>query len=83
MWRTCGFAEVGGTLGVVASNGGYAGVSLEVDGERAGNCADLGCRHGARGWGVERLWCIPARGCGVNLVVKAGKCAIKLAGEGR
>jgi len=60
--KTYGFAEVGTTRGVVASNGGFAGVSLEVGGTGAQNCTCLGYRDGPRGWGVKGVRCIRGRG---------------------
>jgi len=82
VWPTRAFAEMGGALGVVASNGGFGAVSLQAECKEARNCAGLGFTDESRGWGVESMWRTPGRGCSVNLVKNAGFWVIKLAGEG-
>jgi len=77
------FAEMRGALGVVASNDGFGAVSLQADCKGARNCTGLGIADGLRGWGVKSMWCVPGRGCRVNLVKNVGFWVIKLAGEGR
>ena len=79
---TRAFAEMGGALGVVASNGSFGAVSLQAECKEARNCADLGFTDELRWWGVKSMWRIPGRGCSVNLVKNAGFWVIKLAGEG-
>ena len=80
---TRAFAEMRGALGVVASNDGFGAVSLQAECKGARNCTGLGYTDGPRGWGVKSMWCIPGRGCRVNLVKNVGFWVIKLAGEGR
>jgi len=82
-WPTHAFAQMRGALGVVASNGGFGAVSLQAECKDARNCTGLGYTDGPRGWSVTSMWCIPGRGCRVNLVMNVGFWAIKLAGEGR
>jgi len=62
VWQMYGFVEFGGTRGVIASNGGFAGVSLDVGGTGAQDCTCLGFIDRPGGWGVKDLWCIPMRG---------------------
>jgi len=83
VWLTRAFTEMRGALGVVASNDGFGAVSLQAECKDARNCTGLGYADGPRGWGVKCMWCVPGRGCRVNLVKNVGFWVIKLAGEGR
>ena len=79
MRRVWVLRRLGRPWGSIASNDGYAGVSLEVDGEGARNCTVLGYTGWGRGCRVNVLWGTPGRGCWVRLVLNVGFWAIKLA----
>jgi len=58
VWPTRAFTEMGGALGVVASNDGFGAVSLQAECKDARNCTGLGFRDGSRGWGVKSMFTI-------------------------
>ena len=66
MCQTQGFAEMGVTLDVIASNGCFGVVSLQVEGKDARNCAVLSYRDGPGGWSVKSMWCIPGPTMGID-----------------
>jgi len=82
LWQTQGFAEMGGRLGVIASNGAFGVVSLQVECKDARNCTVLIYRDGTGGWSIKSMWCIPGRGCRVKFVMNIGFWAKTLAGDG-